>query len=282
MGRKQQSTRARKGKRSLGSQGFKGLTPQEKAVAVAAVDNNDSVNNVNTSVNNSVNSDNSVNTSNTSTEPQISVPITVSRPVPVLPQSTKSGPNQNPNSRPSTLPSTPAHSSPLKKSIAARIASRKFRKLTNKSADKIKRNSRLSLKKPIKCARRTFKRKCSLKPKTVYKSASGFKLLDSSILNNVLATAVCCVKCRKKAICFEEYCGKNNGFNEFLRLTCKNCGYSQNFQSSKRIKGFSESNVRPVLASQSTGRAGQIPKIPNALKKQQSKSPVKLVFCAKT
>lgn len=58
------------------------------------------------------------------------------------------------------------------------------------------------------------------------------------------------------AVSFEEFCGQKQGFGEFLRLTCKNCGHSQNFQSSKRVKGSYESNVRSVLASQPIGRAG--------------------------
>ena len=95
-----------------------------------------------------------------------------------------------------------------------------------------------------------------VQPTTQYKAAEGYKLVDNSILNNVLTFAVCCVKCKCKQMCFKEYTGKQNGLSQFKRVTCKNCGMSKNFKRSKRVKGFSEVNVRGVLVSQPVGRAG--------------------------
>lgn len=181
------------------------------------------------------------------------VPVVSGRPVPILEPSTSSAP-ETPSKSNVTHPTQNA--SPLKKSIAAKIAMRKFRKLTNKSADKIKRNSTLSRRLPMKSRRTVISKRCSVKSKTLYQKMQGYKLIDSSILNDVLSSNVSCLKCRAKGMQLQEFCGNKKGLSEFLRLTCMNCGFSKNFQTSKRQNRFYEVNIRSVLAAQPVGRAG--------------------------
>ena len=102
----------------------------------------------------------------------------------------------------------------MKKSIAAKIAKRKFRTLTYKSADKIKRNSTLTTRLPLNCRRKVIPKRLSVTSKTQYEKVHGFKLIDSTILAGVLSSSVVCAKCKVKAIEFQEISGNKKGLSD--------------------------------------------------------------------
>ena len=151
-------------------------------------------------------------------------------------------------------PNSPVNDIPVL--VAAKTAERrKFRKLVNRSADKIRRNSTLKFYSSSTKQRRCQKRLCKT---STYSQSKGYKLIDSSILSQVFSACVCCSRCKSKGLNFEEYSGNKNGLAEFLRIRCIKCGFTKVFQSSNRVKSKKvyKINLRSVYASQPFGREG--------------------------
>ena len=235
MGRKRASCYARRvGKKSKGRRGFKGRKVTDAVIEQATVNNYDIVNIVNTPTTGNVNNTETVNKSN----------VTINN---VNSNGNKQGNNTTPKI------------SEVEKAKATAIK-RNFRKLSNRSADKINCNNTIYVQ---QTKERHYRRR--LVTNSGYIPSKGYKLIDGTILNQILSEFSRCIKCKSKGLAFEEFAGiqhgrsGKSGLAESVRLSCKNCKYVKHFKTSSYIpkRGY-EVNMRAVYASQSIGRAGLV------------------------
>ena len=160
MGRKKASYYAsRVGKRSRGRRGFKGT---RKGSSVNIVDNNFS-NDVNTDP---VNTNNTVNIINTPWLQTDNVAL-----------ETMSTPNK----------------------LCETIKKKKFRKLCNRSTEKIESNSTL-FKKKLTTTKSKLHPRHENKKGNLYHPVEGYKIIDTDILNTALKTFTVCAKCKSTGI----------------------------------------------------------------------------------
>ena len=88
--------------------------------------------------------------------------------------------------------------------------------------------------------------------------ANGYKLIDTSILANSISKFHTACKSCKKTDCFDikEDCKLKRGISETLILSCRNCLNKISFSTSRKTNvGHSDTNIRPVLSSQTMGHS---------------------------
>ena len=127
--------------------------------------------------------------------------------------------------------------------------SSEFKKLKNRSAEKLKRSPLNTL--PF--VKKKAVRQVKSKPK-------GFKIQDQQLLANCITKAAICSSCKKpdsRLVLYEEK-GKRQGLAEKLFLECSLCQATAELETSSKSKSnlVSEVNLRSVYAAQSYGLAG--------------------------
>ena len=83
----------------------------------------------------------------------------------------------------------------------------------------------------------------------------GFRLIDMSILHNLLGL-LCCPECLEYSLVIEEDITKRKGLSSFLTVNCSSCPFSWSSHTSKGVKDnqrIMEVNLRSVYAMRRCG-----------------------------
>ena len=125
----------------------------------------------------------------------------------------------------------------------------KFRKLVNRSQQKLSRNS-CSLPGRTRCQKEYIGEKKMIGEKY---PAMGYKVQDIEILQEVLRKAVICRECTsKKSLNILQRPSQRKGFAEALILKCSWCGQETNFSTSSKMKVNNVNNRNAYVNVRST------------------------------
>eukprot|EP00795_Rhopilema_esculentum_P007367 gene7367-13103_t len=131
-------------------------------------------------------------------------------------------------------------------------------KKTSRSQHKLDNSSFLEFENSIPQLTRSARVNLGLKTPTI-EEAHGYKLQDFTLLQQFLNKATVCRKCRKSKseLVIKQINSQRDGLDEKCVVTCKNCNFSYNLETSKQIGGKGggsyEVNRRSVIATMSSG-----------------------------
>ena len=83
-------------------------------------------------------------------------------------------------------------------------------------------------------------------------NATGYRFIDLEILCKVVQ-ALACPVCMNTSLCLYDDVAKKNGCANFLLISCRSCGWSHDFYTSKQNKGRFEVNTRIVYGMRVIG-----------------------------
>ena len=83
-------------------------------------------------------------------------------------------------------------------------------------------------------------------------NATGYRFIDLEILCKVVQ-ALACPECMNISLCLYDDVAKKNACGNFLLLSCRSCGWSHDFYTSKQNIGTFEVNTRIVYGMRVIG-----------------------------